>query len=262
MKVSIMKSCKKNFSVHEFIGLMLGCSLFFSSGCPAQAQFGPGAWQEIMPTGKVDKSQRAYVHFENHAKDYVEFPWKQPGTIRHFVEEYTYQPDTQTETFRLIKSQDNHRRVEFRGPDYEQGTYQFEGELKIDDAGTDDIWVAQLWHAVLIKYRRDKVRGKLIYHAANAATGEAAVPPQVLAEDIFGKWVKLNMIHSGAPSFDIYLYLSVDGVPVNNGQPFKFKTFDADGNFYIKYGAYNGPGQEQLVHWRKTRIWKQTAPGN
>jgi hypothetical protein len=80
-----------------------------------------------------------------------------------------------------------------------------------------------------------------------------------LAQDIFGKWVKVNMIHSGAPNFDIYFYLSVDGVPVNNGQPFKFKTFDANGNFYIKYGAYNGPGPDQVVHWRKTRIWKQLS---
>jgi len=78
-----------------------------------------------------------------------------------------------------------------------------------------------------------------------------------LARDIFGKWVKVNLIHSGATDFGIQIYLSIDGVPQQEARPFQFEMFDADGSFYIKYGAYCGHGQRHIVQWRNTRVWKK-----
>jgi hypothetical protein len=225
----------------------------------ASAQRGDGPWEEVLPSGKVDKSRRAYIHFEDKDKNFWESPWKAAGNVRHFVEGYSYDPTTKAETFICFESPDNHRRVEFRGPDYETGTYQFQGELLIEDNITDDVWVMQLWHAVLFKYRNDDGKGKLTYHSASDATGEARVGVIEIANNVRGKRVKLNLIHTGAPTFDVDFTVSVDGKPQNEGQPFKFKTFDAAGNFYIKYGAYCGPGQQQTVQWLNTRVWKKAT---
>lgn len=225
----------------------------------ASAQRGDGPWEEVLPSGKVDKSRRAYIHFEDKDKNFWESPWKAVGNVKHFVEGYSYDPTTRAETFIAFESPDNHRRVEFRGPDYEAGTYQFEGELLIEDNITDDVWVMQLWHAVLFKYRNDDGKGKLTYHSASDATGEARVGVIEIANNVRGKRVKLNLIHTGAPTFDVDFTVSVDGKPQNEGQPFKFKTFDAAGNFYIKYGAYCGPGQQQTVQWLNTRVWKKAT---
>ncbi len=177
-------------------------SIFLFDG-NAMAQRGEGPWEEVLPIGRVDKSLRAYLHFEDKDKNYWESPWKAAGSVRHFVEGYSYDPITKAETFITFESPDNHRRVEFRGPDYETGTYQFEGELLIKDNITDDVWVLQLWHAALVKYRNNGGTGTLAYHSANDATGEARVGVKEIANNIRGKRVRLNLIHTGAPSFDL-----------------------------------------------------------
>jgi hypothetical protein len=239
--------------------LIFNFLVILTCGNIACAQLGEGPWEEVLPIGKVDKSLRAYIQFEDKDKNFWESPWKVAGSVQHFVEGYSYDPATKTETFITFESPDNHRRVEFRGPDYETGTYQFEGELLIEDDVTDDVWVMQLWHAALIKYRNDHGAGKLTYHSANDATGEARVGVVEIASSVRGKSVKLNVIHTGAPSFDLELTVSVDGEPQNDGQPFKFKTFDAAGNFYVKYGAYCGPGKQQTVKWINTRVWRKAS---
>ena len=244
-------------STQHLIVLAVFFCLLIVSERTAWAQRGEGHWDEVLPTGKVDKARRAYVHFENKDKEFWSSPWKAEGSVQHFVEGYSYDPRTKTETFIAYESPDNHRRVEFRGPDYETGTYQFQGELLIEDNVTDDVWVMQLWHAALIKYRNDQGTGTLTYHSANDATGEARVGIKELAKNIRGKKVLINLIHSGAPSFDLSLTVAVDGQPLNGGKPFEFKTFDAAGMFYIKYGDYCGPGKQQIVKWIDTRVWKK-----
>ncbi len=214
------------------------------------AQHGEGPWEEVLPIGRVDKTSRAYVHFEDKDKNFWESPWKAAGRVEHFVESYTYDAHTLTETFVTFETPDNHRRVEFRGPDYESGTYQFEGELLVEDNVTDDVWVFQLWHAALVKYHRDQGAGRLTYHSASDATGDARVGVKELAKDVRGKRVKINMIQW------------FEGEPQNNGRAFKYKTFDAAGNFYIKYGAYCGPGKKQTVKWINTRVWKKVEMHN
>ena len=214
--------------------------------CVAWAQRGEGHWEEVLATGEVDKTQRAYVHFENKDKEFWSSPWKIEGSIRHFAEGYSYDPRTKTETFIAFESPDNHRPSGSSGGRItKRELTSFQGELLIEDNVTDDVWVMQLWHAALIKYRNDQGTGTLTYHSANDATGEARVGIKELAENIRGKKVLINVIHSGAPSFDLSLTVSVEGQPLNGGKPFTFKTFDATGTFYIKYGAYCGPGKQQ-----------------
>ncbi len=213
------------------------------------------------PTQRPNGSRRPLIRsFGEQRQGVLEDRLEKASKVTQFVEGYEYVPEQKTEIFNVVQSPDDHRRVEYRGPDYESGTYRFVGELLIDDDTTDDLWVMQVWHAVLVKFRRNGNSGDLIYHSANSASEDARVGPRELAKGILGKRVKFDVVHSGAPDFGISMTISVDGTVLNNGQPYRFKTFDAGGSFYIKYGAYCGPGQAQTVKWIDTHIY-QKKPG-
>jgi hypothetical protein len=216
-------------------------------------------WQEIKPSG--DKNTAPYVQFENDAGEKEKSPWKKPGSASFFIEKYQYDTATKTETFTINASNDDHRRVEVRGVQYSSGTYRFQGEVQIRDNTTDQVHVAQLFHAVLIDYQASE-GGKLVYQVAKNGKKVSGVngDGDVIAKGMKGKWVKLNMIHNGSNN-TMEISVWIDGKAQNGGNPYKFKTYDSQSKdtegFYFKYGAYTNPGQKQVVYWRNTQFWKK-----
>jgi hypothetical protein len=216
----------------------------------AQAQKDPGPWNAY--------ESGSYIQFQKKNSDNKERYniWRSADKTTGGAT-YDWNSSTKIETFRVTSST-SYNRVEYRGKTYNDGSgvYQFEGELRIpSSSNTNDLWVAQFWHAGLIKFNN----GDLYYHPASlpdkpesgynrSDVGDTAK----IADNIKGTWVKINIIHD-VKNRRVKIFVN-DDIKINR-QSVKTGTND---EYYFKYGVYDTSGSDaEVVEWKNTKIWKR-----
>ncbi|MDB5764047.1 MAG: C-terminal target protein [Herminiimonas sp.] len=195
-------------------------------GRPSSAQVGDG-WIRDKPS--------VVLHHAAHGRLYIER--RVPG---HFDDGLAhYDTDGVVETFILHKAASN--RVEIRvNNNYDRGMRQFEGSVWID-APTGNESIMQIFggsaHATAAMFRAGfNANGGEIRHGSR----------QTIASGIYGKWVRLNVIHDA----DIGMVSAyVDGKFAGRWKDDGYATH------YFKYGAY---GTHDDVHPAVVK-WKDVS---
>jgi hypothetical protein len=218
-----------------FVSLMAG----IASAVTASAQIGSGyTW-----TPYTDSNVR--IQWQTNGS-YTNHPLKVDRTASDGV--YDYTSSSNIEKFVLNGS--NVNRIEYRGRTYTSGVYQFQGWLRVNDSATNDVTVAQCFHAVLLKWYSDS-GGRLRYHSASQFNGTSAELRQDIKTNARGDWTKVNMIHNASTNrIDVY----IDNQRVITNQ----RTGDMS-EFWFKYGAYDASGSDdETIEWRDVTIFRRS----
>ena len=127
-----------------------------------------------------------------------------------------------------------------QGHDYSSGVWQFQGHAYIP-AGTTGVSVMQVFHAT---HRNTTLmlwvnNGALMYYGR-----------QLIADEIYGKWIKINVIHdTGAGMLKVFV----------NGE-LKFTVGDDGGmNHYFKLGVYTQNFSSYFMEsrWKGIKVLKK-----
>jgi hypothetical protein len=144
------------------------------------------------------------------------------------------------ETFRLVNNGTN--RVEVRVQDnYTTGLRQFEGELRVS-APTNDESAMQIFGNDGSGATTLMIRS----HSRNGGTLRGG--GKDLATNVYGKWVRINVIHDAtANKYSIYV----------NGQ-LKVSANGPNGTHYFKYGVYGTLKAPSAQHqWRNVKFFRK-----
>ncbi|HDR52674.1 MAG TPA: T9SS type A sorting domain-containing protein [Mariniphaga anaerophila] len=159
---------------------------------------------------------------------------------------------------------------------YQQnGVYQMEGEMRFTVGSPGPNHVCQVWQNMIRS--QNKI---LIYSMKTSDSGTLYVPSN---QDRWGtftplknvytdynnendKWLKVNIIHNRVAR-EVSVYL--------NGELYnKYTHYEADGDYYFKFGAYGKPSgvgtNDCIIEWRNMKFFeaetdkteKPAAPGN
>jgi hypothetical protein len=207
----------------------------------ASAQIGSGTWTPYTDSG-------VKIQWQTNGS-YSTHTLKVDRTASDGV--YDYTSSTNVEKFILKGS--NVNRIEYRGKSYTSGIYQFEGWLRVNDASTDHVAVAQCFHAVLLKwYSNDG--GRLRYHSASDFSGTPAELGRDIIKGARGQWIRVNMIHDASRN-RITVIINNN---INNPVVKDYPTGDT-GTFYFKYGAYDSAGSDdETIEWRDVKVFKKS----
>jgi hypothetical protein len=146
----------------------------------------------------------------------------------------------------------------------ENGIYQMEGEMRFTMGKPGPNHVCQVWQNM--KRSGNKI---LIYNTITSDKGTLYVPSSqdrvgtfkslknVYASynDENDKWLKVNVIHN-RNTREVFIYL--------NGELYnKYVHYEADGDYYFKFGAYGKPSgigdSDCVVEWRNIKFFEATA---
>lgn len=204
----------------------------------AQAQLGSG-WVEYAPTKKI--------HLDNEAglQTFNWVPYK--SVCSPTCADYTYDPATDTEMFRLFDNRTNRSEIRLQN-EYSTGSRQFEGYVTFY-APLDDESLMQIFGST-------EGATQLMIRGYAADGGSIRGGGKTLATGIYGKEVKINVIHlqeDVGNRMEIYINdVKMAEVPDN----------EAVTNYH-KYGNYGTlRTDEAVVKWRRARFFRDGyAPG-
>lgn len=199
----------------------------------ASAQLGDG-WKAVSPKRKI------HLADENGLKTFDWSAAKSIGTGPALAD-YSYDAETDTETFRLLDKRSNRAEIRLRD-NYTTGSRQFEAYVSFDQP-LDDLSLMQIWGstdgATQLMLRGFAAKGGEIRKSSS----------KVMAAGVHGKEIRVNVIHLQEDCGNKILVF-IDGV-----KKLEIPDSEAISN-YFKYGCYGtlktGP---VAVKWRKARYF-------
>jgi len=127
--------------------------------------------------------------------------------------------------------------------DYTSGRWQFEGEVRVSPP-TDDESIMQVWGGTQAGATTQMIRA----YATGNGTIRKVPGSVVLATNVYGTWVKINVIHDTVAN-TVKSYV--------NGMLMATGSGDAPGPWYHKYGDYGTVKTGTAkVEWRNVRHFK------
>jgi MYXO-CTERM domain-containing protein len=146
------------------------------------------------------------------------------------------------ETFEMLNTTSN--RVERRMQNnYTSGRWQFEGEVRVSPP-TDNESIMQVWGGTQAGATTQMIRA----YAEGNGTIKKVGGGVVMATNVYGTWVRINVIHDVAAN-QVRSYA--------NGKLMATGSGDAPGPWYHKYGDYGSVKTGTAkVEWRNVRHFK------
>jgi MYXO-CTERM domain-containing protein len=209
--------------------LILALSLVGASTGVARAQLGPG-WVQYAPP--------SVLHLEVHDVIQV-YP---PDSTNLTNEGAHYTNMNGIETFEMLNTTSN--RVERRMENnYTAGRWQFEGEVRVSPP-TDNESIMQVWGGTQSGATTQMIRA----YAEGNGTIKKVGGSVVMATNVYGRWVRINVIHDVAAN-QVRSYAEGKLMATGPG--------DAPGPWYHKYGDYGTVTTGTAkVEWRNVRHFK------
>jgi MYXO-CTERM domain-containing protein len=210
-------------------------SVLFSASL-AQAQVGTG-WEQYTPPSSIQLDGSNGIE-------------SSPGTVTSVRNEgasYTF--ENGIETFALHDPISN--RCERRMQNtYTSGQHQFEGEVRVSPP-TDDESVMQLFGG-----NSGATTQMIRAYNVNGGTLRKVPGSVLLAENVHGTWVKVNMIHDVAGNF-VRTYINGRLMATGDGEA----TGAGNDGWYHKYGCYGTlrTGSAK-VEWRNVKHFRNGMP--
>jgi hypothetical protein len=210
--------------------ITVGAAIVPQSSAAAPVLFGPigSGWREDTPNSKLQIQSRG---------EYTTYP----RSVTHATGPGgSYDRAGGVETFRLTNNGTN--RVEVRvQDDYTSGQRQFEGELRVTAPTNDE-------SAMQIFGNDGPGATTLMIRSFSRNGGTLRGGGKDLVTNIYGKWVRINVIHDAtANRYSVYI----------NGA-LKVTANGPDGTHYFKYGVYGTLGTPSAQHqWRNVHFYRK-----
>jgi hypothetical protein len=208
---------------------ILTASLMLMTAREGSAQIG-GGWQEYNPSSKIHLAESDDIKTK-------------PGNVTSAsTKGASFKKSGGKETFRLTDPISNRSERRMQN-DYTSGRRQFEGEVRVSGP-TNNHSVMQIFGGI------EPATTQMIRAYSSKGGSLRKVPGSVeLATGIFGKWVRVNVIHDvGANTVKTYI----------NGQLKATGSGEAPSRWYHKYGCYGTLNTSSAkVEWRKVRHFQQ-----
>ncbi|AXY77745.1 T9SS C-terminal target domain-containing protein [Paraflavitalea soli] len=226
----------RSFSMKGLVRLVLAGTLLTSCLSTAQAQLGNG-WKSYSPTKKVHLDDADGLQIFNYTT--------YKSVCDPICADYRYDADTDTETFRILTTKSNRSEIRLQN-DYSTGSRQFEGYVTFN-APLNDESLMQIFGSV-------EGATQMMIRGYAAEGGSMRGAGQTLATNIYGREVKVNVIHMQEDvgnKIQIYINDTLraeipDNEPVSN---------------YHKYGNYGTMKTgEAVVKWRQARFFRDGVP--
>lgn len=218
----------KNYSICRLLVavLMLVCTT------GAYAQIG-SKWVEYSPDKRVHLDDDKRLTTGNWV------PYR--AVCEPVCADYKYNDSTDTETFRILDKRSNRSEIKFQN-DYSKGSRQFEGYVTIFSPLNDES-VMQIFGSI-------EGATQLMIRGFSDENGSLRIGNQVLATGVYGKEVRLNVIHLQEDVGNKII------VYVNGVKKFEMPDDEAVTNYH-KYGNYGTMRTgEAIVQWRRVRSYK------
>lgn len=196
------------------------------------AQLGSG-WVQYSPTKKI--------HLDNEDGLQI-YTWTASKSVCSPVcADYNYASSTETETFRLLDNRTNRSEIRLQN-DYSTGSRQFEGYVTFY-APLNDESLMQIFGST-------DGATQLMIRGYAASGGSIRGGGQTLATNVYGKEVRINVIHL-QENVGNKIIIYINGVK-------KAEIADNESvSNYHKYGNYGTlTTDEAVVKWRKVRNYK------
>jgi hypothetical protein len=214
------------------------CITFISTlSSNAHAQLGSG-WVQYSPTKKI--------HLDNEDGLQI-FNWTSSKSVCSPVcADYNYASSTETETFRLLDNRTNRSEIRLQN-DYSTGSRQFEGYVTFY-APLNDESLMQIFGST-------SGATQMMIRGYAASGGSIRGAGQTLATNVYGKEVRINVIHL-QENVGNKIIIYINGVK-------KAEIADNESvSNYHKYGNYGTlTTDEAVVKWRRVRNYRNgSAP--
>lgn len=196
------------------------------------AQLGSG-WVQYSPTKKI--------HLDNEDGLQI-YNWTSSKSVCSPVcADYSYASSTETETFRLLDNRTNRSEIRLQN-DYSTGSRQFEGYVTFY-APLNDESLMQIFGST-------SGATQLMIRGYAASGGSIRGAGQTLATNVYGKDVRVNVIHLQENAGNkIIIY-------INGVKKAEMADNESVSNYH-KYGNYGTlTTDEAVVKWRRVRNYK------
>ena len=203
----------------------------------AHAQLGSG-WVQYSPTKKI--------HLDNEDGLQI-YNWTASKSVCSPVcADYSYASSTETETFRLLDNRTNRSEIRLQN-DYSTGSRQFEGYVTFYSPLNDE--------SLMQIFGSTDGATQLMIRGYAASGGSIRGGGQTLATNVYGKEVRINVIHL-QENVGNKIMIYINGVK-------KAEIADNESvSNYHKYGNYGTlTTDEAVVKWRRVRNYRDgSAP--
>jgi hypothetical protein len=203
----------------------------------AHAQLGSG-WVQYSPTKKI--------HLDNEDGLQI-YNWTASKSVCSPVcADYSYASSTETETFRLLDNRTNRSEIRLQN-DYSTGSRQFEGYVTFYSPLNDE--------SLMQIFGSTDGATQLMIRGYAASGGSIRGGGQTLATNVYGKEVRINVIHL-QENVGNKIIIYINGVK-------KAEIADNESvSNYHKYGNYGTlTTDEAVVKWRRVRNYRDgSAP--
>jgi hypothetical protein len=205
----------------------------------AHAQLGSG-WVQYSPTKKI--------HLDNEDGLQI-YNWTASKSVCSPVcADYSYASSTETETFRLLDNRTNRSEIRLQN-DYSTGSRQFEGYVTFYSPLNDE--------SLMQIFGSTDGATQLMIRGYAASGGSIRGGGQTLATNVYGKEVRINVIHL-QENVGNKIIIYINGVK-------KAEIADNESvSNYHKYGNYGTlTTDEAVVKWRRVRNYRDgSAPSS
>lgn len=203
------------------------------------AQLGSG-WVQYSPTKKI--------HLDNEDGLQI-YDWTSSKSVCSPVcADYNYNSSTETETFRLLDNRTNRAEIRLQN-DYSTGSRQFEGYVTFYSPLNDE--------SLMQIFGSTSGATQLMIRGYAASGGSIRGAGQTLATNVYGKEVRINVIHLQENKGNkIIIY-------INGVKKAEIADNEAVTNYH-KYGCYGTlTTDEAVVKWRRVRNYRDgSAPSS
>lgn len=211
------------------------CAALLCTATLAQAQIGTG-WTSYSPT------MRIHLDDENGLQTFTWTSSKSVGSGSPCAD-YQYNSTTKTHRFRILDNRSNRSEIRLQN-EYRTGQRQFQGYVKFSSPLNDES-LFQIFGNSGDAATFCMVRG----YSANNGEIRVMSPAAVIASNVYGKEVRINMVHVQNQNAKFYV----------NGTLKHTKTdSDTAADNYHKFGCYGTLRTSAVtVYWRDVRHWRK-----
>jgi hypothetical protein len=214
-------------------------SALFTTPLITHAQLGSG-WVQYSPTKKI--------HLDNEDGLQI-YNWTSSKSVCSPVcADYSYASSTETETFRILDNRSNRSEIRLQN-DYSTGSRQFEGYVTFYSPLNDE--------SLMQIFGSTEGATQMMIRGYAASGGSIRGAGQTLATGVYGKEVRINVIHLQENAGNkIIIY-------INGVKKAEITDNEAVSNYH-KYGNYGTlTTDEAVVKWRRVRSYRNgTAPSS
>lgn len=227
------------YTARKIMRALFSITALFTATSITHAQLGSG-WVQYSPTKKI--------HLDNEDGLQI-YSWTSAKSVCSPVcADYSYASSTETETFRILDNRSNRSEIRLQN-DYSTGSRQFEGYVTFYSPLNDE--------SLMQIFGSTSGATQLMIRGYAASGGSIRGAGQTLATNVYGKEVRINVIHL-QENVGNKIIIYINGVK---------KAEIADNESVTNYHKYGNYGtlttDEAVVKWRRVRSFRDgTAPSS